>query len=131
MENEIHIGDYVKLNTDGYYSKDPLTQDLYMAHYGDIGLVRMVKYTAGTYRKVAEVIFDHATYISEVPMYLLLRIGTSEFKRIPEPDMQFKTIIGRVLHAKYIIFTRNDSRISCAIGADEETFYGILREESF
>jgi hypothetical protein len=115
MENEIRRGDYVKF---GYY--------------GDIGLVRRVKYVGRISGPVAEVIFDRATYIAEVPIDLLLSIGACKSGSIPEPGMYFQTCIGAWKCAKYINFVRNTQTGVCyRIATDDTTYYGPFKEETF
>lgn len=115
MENEIKRGDYVKF---GYY--------------GDIGLVRRVKYVGRISGPVAEVIFDRATYIAEVPIDLLLSIGACKSGSIPEPGMYFQTCIGEWKCAKYINFVRNTQTGVCyRIATDDATYYGPFKEETF
>lgn len=107
MDIEIKRGTYVKLNYYDCSSEVPITQELYSRHYGDIGLVRLVKYVGGASRQVAEVIFSGASYIAEVPIDLLLSIGACKSGSIPEPGMYFQTCIGAWKCAKYINFVRN------------------------
>lgn len=132
MENEIKRGDYVKLDYYGCSSEVPITRELYSRHYGDIGLVRLVKYVGGVFGQVAEVIFSGSTYVAEVPIYLLLSIGACKSGNIPEPGMTFQTCIGTWKCTKYINFTRNtQTGVYYSIATDDKTFYGPFREETF
>lgn len=132
MDIEIKRGTYVKLNYYDCSSEVPITQELYSRHYGDIGLVRRVKYVGGISGPVAEVIFDRATYIAEVPIDLLLSIGACKSGSIPEPRMYFQTCIGAWKCAKYINFVRNTQTGVCyRIATDDTTYYGPFKEETF